>query len=245
MPDAIATCTAIHDGRRNTYFVTANEGDAREWGDYTDESRVKDLNLDPSAFPLGDQLKLDVNLGRLAVMNTEGKIIGQNVHDRLFSYGTRSFSIFNENGKRIFDSGSMIETYIAENYPDAFNSNHEEGPSMDNRSDNKGPEPESVEIGVIGDKTYAFIGLERFSGIFVCDITNPRDVKFAGFGVNRDFEVEYDEENLTNVADAGDLGPEGLDFVPAAKSPNGKPLLVVANEVSGTTTIYQINPAEL
>ncbi len=240
MPDAIATYTAIYEGRRNTYFVTANEGDAREWGDYTDESRVKDLNLDPSAFPLGDQLKLDENLGRLAVMNTEGKVRGRNVHDQLFSYGTRSFSIFSENGKRIFDSGSMIETYLAENFPDDFNSTHDEGDSADSRSDAKGPEPESVEIGVIGDRTYAFIGLERFSGILVCDITDPRKVKFAGFGLNRDFSVAYDEENLTNVEAAGDLGPEGLDFVPAAKSPNGKPLLVVANEVSGTTTIYQV-----
>lgn len=244
MPDGIATYTAaIEEGskKKGTFFVTANEGDAREWGDYLDESRLSTRTLDASAFPLGSTLKLPINIGRLNIINTEGLINGSSTHEKLFSYGSRSFSIFDENGKMVFDSGQMIETYIAENYPDYFNSNHEEGPSLDNRSDNKGPEPEAVEIGVIGDKTYAFIALERFSGIFVCDITNPRDVKFAGFGMNRNLAVEFDEENLTNIAAAGDLGPEGLDFVPADKSPNGQPLLVVANEVSGTTTIYQLS----
>jgi hypothetical protein len=36
----------------------------------------------------------------------------------------------------------------------------------------------------------------------------------------------------------GDLGPEGILFIPAAQSPNGQPLLVVSNEISGTTTLY-------
>ncbi|MFN4944890.1 MAG: choice-of-anchor I family protein, partial [Akkermansiaceae bacterium] len=200
MPDGIATYTAaIEEGskKKGTFFVTANEGDAREWGDYLDESRLSTRTLDPSAFPLGSTLKLPVNIGRLNIINTEGLINGTDTHEKLFSYGSRSFSIFDENGKMVFDSGQMIEIYIAENYPDYFNSNHEEGPSLDNRSDNKGPEPEAVEIGVIGNKTYAFIALERFSGIFVCDITNPRDVKFAGFGMNRNLAVEFDEENLT------------------------------------------------
>lgn len=247
MPDAIATYSApIKEGskKRGTFFVTANEGDSRDWGTYVDEARVNSLTLDPSAFPLGATLKLNQNLGRLTVIATEGKIEGENVYQELYAYGSRSFSIFDDQGKMIFDSGEMIETYIADNYPDYFNSNHEEGPSLDNRSDNKGPEPEAIEIGVIGERTYAFVALERFSGIFVCDITNPRDVKFAGFGLNRNLAVEYDEENLTNVAEAGDLGPEGLDFVPAAQSPNGQPLLVVANEVSGTTTIYQVGAFE-
>lgn len=44
-------------------------------------------------------------------------------------------------------------------------------------------------------------------------------------------------------AAAGDLGPEGLAFIPAASSPNGKNLLVAGNEVSGTTTVFQIDPA--
>lgn len=252
MPDAIATYTApIAEGskKRGTYFVTANEGDSREREDeneeiiYSDEARVNSLTLDPSAFPLGVELKRNQNLGRLTVVTTEGKVEGEDVYQELYSFGSRSFSIFDDKGTMVFDSGEMIETYIANNFPESnFNSNHDEGPSLDNRSDNKGPEPEAIEIGVIDGRTYAFVGLERFSGIFVCDITNPRDVKFAGFAINRDFSVEYDEDNLTNVADAGDLGPEGIEFVPAAKSPNGKPLIIVANEVSGTISTYEIGP---
>ena len=45
----------------------------------------------------------------------------------------------------------------------------------------------------------------------------------------------------TVLATAGDLGPEGLVFIPAAQSPNGRPLLVVGNEVSGTTAVLQLN----
>ena len=44
--------------------------------------------------------------------------------------------------------------------------------------------------------------------------------------------------NATN--DCGDLGPEGLTFVPADDSPSGHALLIVSNEVSSTTTIWEI-----
>ena len=174
-------------------------------------------------------------------MTTEGDIDGDGDHDQLFSFGTRSFSIFDENGNLVFDSGSMIETYIAQKYPKEFNCAHDGSGSFDSRSDNKGPEPEAIEIGVIDGRTYAFVGLECFCGILVCDITDPRDVSIVGFGLNRDFSAVSGENNLDNVAAGGDLGPEGPNFVPADKSPNGRPLLVVANEVSGTTSIYQID----
>lgn len=246
MPDGIASYSVASTGRfgrtrKQTYLVTANEGDAREWGDYIDESRVKDLDLDPSAFPLHDILKTNEAIGRLNVITTQGDVDGDGDFDELYSFGTRSFSIFSTAGDLVFDSGDMIERYIAENFAADFNADHGASGSFDNRSDNKGPEPETVEIGSIGDRTYAFVGLERISGIMVFDITDPRDVSIVTYAHNRDFSVEFDEDNPGASAAAGDLGPEGLDFIPADRSPSGKPLLVVGNEVSGTTTIYEIS----
>ena len=42
---------------------------------------------------------------------------------------------------------------------------------------------------------------------------------------------------------SGTRGPEGLVFIPASDSPNGKPLLLVGYEVSGSTAIFQLNLA--
>ncbi len=39
---------------------------------------------------------------------------------------------------------------------------------------------------------------------------------------------------------AGDIAPEGIVFITAEDSPNGAPMLAVANEVSGSTTLYSI-----
>lgn len=44
--------------------------------------------------------------------------------------------------------------------------------------------------------------------------------------------------------DAGDLGPEGFRFVAAKDSPTNSPILIVGNEVSGTTSFYRIDLIE-
>ena|GEM_PF-6207044 len=130
--------------------------------------------------------------------------------------------------------------------PDFFNSTHDDNDSFDNRSDDKGPEPEAVTLGEIDGKTYAFIGLERVGGIMVYNITDPTSPEFVEYLNNRNFvdengeliEVEL-EDGSTNPA-VGDLGPEGLIFISAENSPNGQDLVVAANEISGTTSIFAI-----
>lgn len=122
-----------------------------------------------------------------------------------------------------------------------FNSNSEEAPSFDTRSDNKGPEPEGVVVGEHLGRTYAFVGLERVGGIVVYDVTKPASPRFQTYVNPRDFSAEYElPDEPGDIGAAGDVGPEGLAFIPFFQSPNGRALLVAANEVSGTTTVYQL-----
>lgn len=209
--------------------------------------------LDPAVFAYcgasetdpGD-CREDENLGRLTVTWTMGykqnadgtpqlSADGRLVYDTLYTYGARSFSIRDADGNLVWDSGDQFEKITAEQYPDWFNSGHDET-IFDDRSDNKGPEPEGVTLGKIGDKTYAFVGLERMGGIMVYNISDPANPVFTTYVNSRNFGVDSAE----NPAGAGDLGPEGLAFVSATDSPDGQPLLIVGNEVSGTTSIYRI-----
>jgi len=252
-PDAIADFA--YEGKR--YLITVNEGDARDYEAFSEEDRVSDLLLDPTAFPNAAELQEDVNLGRLTVTNALGDTDQDDDFDRLFVPGARSFSIWDAlTGERVFDSGAELEQMLANLQPDEFNSNHEENDSFDNRSDNKGPEPEGVTLGRVEGKLYAFIGLERIGGILVIDLSDPNSPEFVDYFDNRQFRDdageaiatcdEFDPPESEEIDDcikpnsaAGDLGPEGLEFVPAHRSPNGKPLLIVGNEVSGTTTVYE------
>ena len=121
--------------------------------------------------------------------------------------------------------------------PDFFNSTNDKT-DFDARSDDKGPEPEGVTAGKAFGRTFVFVGLERVGGIMIYDVSDPANPVFQDYVNNRDFDAKPD------TAAAGDLGPEGLVFISDDDSPNGEPLLVVANEVSGTTTIYQVKRIE-
>jgi Ca2+-binding RTX toxin-like protein len=226
MPDAIATFSA----NGQTYYVTANEGDDRG-----ENVSVRNLTLDPTAFPDAATLKLDANLGRLSVSSIDGDTDGDGDYDKLYAYSTRSFSVWDSQGNLVYDSGDDFEQITAQLFPSNFNASNDNN-TFDNRSDNKGPETEAVVVGKVGDRTYGFIGLERIGGVMVYDITNPTSPEFVQYINNRDFS-----QNV-QLSTAGDLGPEGLTFISAADSPTGIPLLVVTNEISGSTTTYAIAP---
>ena len=218
MPDGISA----FDVNEQTYLITGNEGDSRDLAN--EESRVKDLTLDPTAFPDAATLQKDANLGRLTVSNLDGDTDGDGDYDKLFVYGARSFSIWAADGSQVFDSGDQLEQITSVDSPSLFNANNGSAADFDTRSDNKGPEPEGVTTAVINGVTYGFIGLERAGGgVMVYDLSDPTNPAF----------VEYVRSDL-------DVSPEGLLFVSAESSPNGSPLLVVTNEVSGTVTVYQI-----
>jgi hypothetical protein len=216
------------------YLVLANEGDTRAWSAFDEEARVGGVTLDPTAFPDAAALQASSALGRLKITSTMGDTDGDGDYDRLFSFGGRSFSIRNALGGLVFDSGDALERITAAALPAEFNSDNEENGSFDSRSDDKGPEPEGVAVGEVHGRRYAFIGLERVGGIVVYDVTDPRRPAWVQYVNTRDFGGD------PVAGTAGDLGPEGLAFIPAGDSPNGRPLLAVGFEISGTTTLFEI-----
>lgn len=244
-PDSIAS----YEVNGKTYIITANEGDGREWGDFSDETKVGKLKLDSAKFPAsacgGVECTDKTALGKLKVTNSMGDTDGDGDYDVLYAYGARSFSIWNPDNmaKPVYDSGSELARITAKKYPNNFNASNDDN-SLDDRSDNKGIEPEGVTVGKIGNRSIAFIGLERISSVVAYDVTNPSQAKFLGEVNNRNFDdakLKAAQKGTAKANAAGDLGPEGLHFIAADDSPTGKPMLLVGYEVSGTSRLYELN----
>ena len=243
-----------------TFVLTANEGDSRDYDGYSEEVRVKDI-IDPDELnkTLSTELQAIYDasggkngLGRLKVTTALGDDDNDGEYEALYTYGARSFSIWDQNINLVFDSGDDFGKISASVLGNNFNSTHTENKG-DNRSDDKGGEPEAIAVGKIGDNTYGFIASERSGDLFVYDISNPFNVSFSAYYNNRDFTVDYElDDDLDNPCDesegmdcsmienAGDLGPESIKFVSSKQSPNGMPLLIIGNEVSGSVTVYQV-----
>ncbi|PPC80446.1 MAG: bifunctional metallophosphatase/5'-nucleotidase, partial [Hyphomicrobium sp.] len=226
-PDSIASFIGA-DGKQ--YYVIANEGDDRNdflTGGETTTVGNANYVLDPS---LSATLKANSELGRLVVSNIgsgstdpnitqlRGDTDGDGDIDQIISYGGRSFSILNDKGEIVFDSGTHGEQVVAATGLTSAGGNYDDG-----RSDNKGTEPEGITVGTINGKTYAFVGLERAGGVIAYEVTDPTNVTFTQFATN-----------------AGDLNPEGLTFISAGDSPTGEEILAVTNETSNTLTLYAV-----
>ena len=206
MPDGIS-----HFSSNNVpYFVTANEGDAREYTANTDIKRMKSMKFDATAFPDAATLKLDANLGRLNLVADMGDTDGDGDLDELVAFGARSFSIWNGNtGKIVYDSKNDVDKKT-----------NDLGTYDDKRSDDKGSEPEAVVAVKMGSQNILFVGLERSDAFMTYDVTNPTSPQYL------------------QTVKTGDA-PEGILFIPASKSPNKRSLLVVSSEGDGTIKIYQ------
>lgn len=305
-----------------TYILTANEGDARAWGEDNPAYWGSDDPLDPTyggdinqgfveelrfkhlfhksgfARRLGDDMppqltamaqgallnpevfdycgasagepggcREDGQLGRLTVTWTKGYRTDETgepvmfnasgiedpagdrlMYDKVYAFGARSMAIWSADGDLVWDSGDMVEQYLASDAcfagsqrdipcADFFNSNHSAGDSFLNRSDNKGPEPEAVTVATFGDRSFAFLGLERMGGVMTFDVTNPESPTIVDYLNTREDWVVDPE---TNLAIVGDLGIEDITVIPADQSPNGDILLLTGNEVSGTTAVYRV-----
>lgn len=144
------------------------------------------------------------SLANLRVSNTDSSA------GDLYAAGARSFSIRATDGTLIYDSGEILDREAM-----AL------GIYDDGRSRDKGVEPESVELMTLGDRTFAFIGLERTTtaAIAVFDVTDPANSSFVKMLVT-----------------GGDRSPEGLKGYVM----DGYAYLAYSNEVSNTTSVYQL-----
>ncbi|MFH0262847.1 choice-of-anchor I family protein [Vibrio barjaei] len=270
MPDSIASYSVNGE----TYVVTANEGDGREYGfnttqqqcdkqgfkwdgdeqqnaedyankqdfciAYVDEVRGKKLKVD-SNHPLARALKDNAQLARLKVIKTNQILAAD---EKVQAFGARSFSIWNEAGERVYDSGDEFANIVFMKEPKYFNSTNDSNDSADDRSDDKGVEPEAIEVAHINGRHYAFIGLERHGGIMVYDVTEPAQALFITYVNNRDFSqpvcTQVDDGDCDNDQynpKAGDLGPESIEYF----TRQGNHFIAVGNEVSGTTSVFRID----
>lgn len=227
-PDAITSLTV----GGSTYWLSANEGDGREYDGYESETRIADLTLDATAFPNAETLQQDSVLGRLKSFTPDmiGDTDGDGDIDELYSYGARSFTIWNEAGELVWDSGDQIEQYISDNHPNFFNCNSGKASKSDSRSDDKGPEPESITVGKVGESYYAFIGLERQGGVMIYNVTNPQAPTFDSY-------VHSMDETTGLMTD---IAPEGILFLSADDNHSNFDVVISSHEVSGTTTIFKI-----
>lgn len=239
MPDSIAQVEIAG----TSYLITANEGDATEWEEFVNIADFKDvkdsITLDSSLYKglseeelaaTFDKMKNSGDYDKLEVLTDRGT-------DAIYTLGGRSFSIWKaDTMELVYDSGSDFETITAERFPEVFNWSNDDD-AFEKRSAKKGPEPEDVKVGMIGNELYAFVGLERIGGIMSYNISNPSSSSFANYINTRNFSETI----------AGDVSPEGLEFIEAEKSSTGRPLLIVGNEVSGTVAVYeyQVDPVKL
>jgi hypothetical protein len=227
IPDGVANYTV----NNKTYLITANEGDEKEYTPLNERTTVSAVTLDATKFPQGDMLKETHALGRFRISNIQGDTDGDGDYDALYSVGARSFSIWDATTKSlVWDAGDQLE-WITSKHPAVgriFNADNE-GIALKGRSRAKGPEPEGVAVAEINGRSFAFVALERTGGVMVYDVTNPTAPVFEDY-----------QNTRSNTALTGDLGPEGIQYISNANSPTGKPYVVVANELSGTITVFEV-----
>ena len=233
MPDQLA---AFSVGGRD-YILTPNEGDdrgrfGRPNNPLGDEIRLREMvRTLPVAIALRERVEATPALHDLKAGAHSGDITGDGLIDEPVVLGARSVSVWSVESdgslRLVADTGDLLERTMASVAPDRFNAN--EGQRREARSTSRGPEPEGVAIGRIGNRTLGFVGLERPGAIAVFDLTTPETPALLDLHV---------------AADDGDYAPEGMRFIPAELSPSGKPLLLAAFEVSGTLVVYEIDLRE-
>ena len=224
------------------FFLTANEGDAREYTCLNDDLRGAALKVDPRRFADWTTLSGTAALGRAKVNPNIGDKDGDGDIDTIHLRGSNSMTMY-RNGLAIWDSGDLLDQIQTLAFGVA-NINGAHSYSKDKatmnyvgqeRSDDKGAEPEGVALGMVGDRRIAILGLERMTALAIFDITQPRVPVFQEW-------LQMLPTTATPAKDVKHWSPEGIVFVPADKSPSGKALVITSYELSGSLSIHQIEP---
>ena len=230
----------------NVYFVTANEGDAREYTGYLDERRDSGLGYtdvpgrlklivngnDPNAA-----LVLSSNLGDTDPTNDftfeSGTRTGMPV-----SFGSRSLSLFDGlTGELLWDSWMTDDIGGTDYNTSLQNIAQFAGIYDDGRSDDKGVEPESVVVFEYNSRFYAVGSLERTTaGDKTGDGTSLDPVTQGGLLVIYDVTDVNDVDFVTYQQVS--RSPEGLEVISAPESPTGRVLLGVSAEFDSNSVEY-------
>ena len=251
-PDTIATYSV---GGQD-YVVTANEGDDREYDAWEDLVKANDLEDENGTSLLSAELQaaiLDTDSKKLRVFADLGAD-ENGTYNALYMAGGRSFSIWDAEGNLVFDSGAQFEAKLAAEYAAHFNTEVDDTDDagdiadldadgiaydligedayffapVDARSLKKGCEPEALAVASIGEKHFAYIGLEKMGGFFVYDVTDPT----APTMVEYNNDINYSAK----PSEAGDLAPEGMKVF----TQDDSTYLAIANELSSTLAIYAL-----
>jgi DNA-binding beta-propeller fold protein YncE len=192
-PDAISLF--VQGGQ--PYLVSANEGDSRDYVGFNEESRVGagGYTLDAAVFPDATLKTSDDKLNRLTATTASGNTDADPQFERIDVFGSRSFSVWAaDDVTQVYDSGRELEDRTFATYPANFNASND-GNAVDNRSDNKGPEPEGATVIDVDGRPVAFIGLERIGGVMAYDVSELTASKFNSY-------VNVQEFSLANALDA-------------------------------------------
>lgn len=216
MPDTIASFEVAG----TTYLVTANEGDARG-ADDADVKRVEDARADGDLAVSIDSKYDKLNISLIDGLNGDGKVVTPHV------FGSRSFTIINaDTGTVVFDSlnstATNLESIIANLDPAVW----PEPIDVDNRSDDKGPEPEGLTVGTIDGKPMLFLAMERSDNVMMFDLSDPVNPVFVDI-----------------QRAAGTEAPESLLFLENGKVPGfSGNLLLVAYEDTNNIAVFSVVP---
>ena len=241
MPDTLVTF--MYRGRR--LLATANEGDARtDDGDIARAGAadvVDTVSSGPTDVIFSGSISDSSGIGRLNISRVDGNTDDDALIEVPTMIGTRSFTLWDEAGTLVYDSGSAIEQFVRSNFPLTFNMNNGAASAIDSRSDDKGPEVEALAHGEINGRHYIFAGAERQNGVFQFDITDLNHVEIVGY-----YNVV---DGVTVTTGTQFVSPETLVFVSAGESPTGRPLLIAGYEgvpdanINGSVAVFEVTPS--